>query len=249
MAADKANQSGMTLGWLESASFWSQIATVAFGLLAAGAAVLALYFTLRRDAVKDAELSRYQDASRISIANADEKAAEANLKAAQANERASRLELDAAAQRERAAKAEKDLVEVRQTLTDRSLRDDQQKAITEKLKHFPGTRLDVFIYGGSPEIVGTAKLLMTICANAGWTVNAWTATGGGAVKGILLGTAPGAPTDTIGAATVLTEALQQNGLVASRADVFAIPVPPMLVGAPWSAEKCAPMRLLVGAKR
>jgi hypothetical protein len=75
---DKMNYSGMDLRAMEGASFWSNIAVVVFGILAAIAAAFALYFGSRLGAMKDAELLRFQVKAQADIANADARAARAN---------------------------------------------------------------------------------------------------------------------------------------------------------------------------
>lgn len=182
MAAAETNQNGMNLLWLDSAAFWANVAVVVFGALAAIAAVFALYFSLRRDAAKDADLARFQQASKVSIANADARAAEANGKAAAAEEGTARslaesaaantrtklLEVEAASQRERAARAEKDLLELRQRLAGRRLSVEQKNKLTSLLKPFSGTSLSIHWVGsGGQEAVELVNEIQTAIIAAG----------------------------------------------------------------------------------
>lgn len=61
--AATTNQNGMDVAFLETASFWSNIAVVAFGVMAAVAAAFALYFGSRLGAAKDAGLELFQSES------------------------------------------------------------------------------------------------------------------------------------------------------------------------------------------
>lgn len=75
------SQKGMTVDLLETATFWSNVGVVVFGILAAITAAFALYFGGRLGAAKDAELIKFQGESKAAIAAADARAAEANAKA------------------------------------------------------------------------------------------------------------------------------------------------------------------------
>jgi hypothetical protein len=182
MAADDANQNGMNLPWLESASFWANVAVVVFGVLAAVAAVFALYFSLKRDSAKDAELIKFQQTSRVSIANADARAAEANEKAAaagegtakalaeaaNANARTQLLEVEAAGQKERAATAEKDLLALRQKIAPRRLTAEQKTKLTSALRPFSPAPINLAWAGpGGQESADLASDIIDAITSAG----------------------------------------------------------------------------------
>lgn len=76
-----AGQRGTTVDFLDTATFWSNVGVVVFGILAAITAAFALYFGGKLGAAKDAELIRFQSESKAAIAAADARAAEANAKA------------------------------------------------------------------------------------------------------------------------------------------------------------------------
>ena len=131
----------MNLSFLEIAAFWSNIAVVVGGLLAAAGAVFALYYNSRLEAIKDAELGKFQTESRVAIASAEARAAEANEKAAgatataaHADERAGKREIEAAQQRERAANAQRDLLVLQERTKPRRLSATEQSALTSALK-------------------------------------------------------------------------------------------------------------------
>jgi hypothetical protein len=173
----------MTLSFLEWASFWANVATVTFGVLAAIAAGFALYFSGRLGAAKDAELATFKKTAEASIAMADARAAEANQKAAEATEgsskavadaahaqeRTGRLEIEAAAQQERAARAEKDLLGLQQRIMPRSLSASQARALSDALENATtkGPVIVVCILGDA-EGLAFASQLQTILRTTGW---------------------------------------------------------------------------------
>ncbi len=121
---------------LETASFWFNIATVILGLFAAAAAVFALYFSTRLNAIKDENLERFKRESneRIAFANsesaqANERAAEANKQAADANERAA--EANKKAEEEKLAR-----VKIEKQLAPRTLKESDIDEISINLRAF-----------------------------------------------------------------------------------------------------------------
>lgn len=135
------NQSGMTLQELETAASWANVSVVALTVLAAVAAVFALYFSMRAGALKDEALERFKADSAASIASANARVAEAEkgtadaiASAAKINERANGLELESSKQHERAAKAELELLELQQRLAPRRLSEAQALTLIRALK-------------------------------------------------------------------------------------------------------------------
>lgn len=165
ISASTRNQSGMALPELESASFWANVAVVIFTLAAASAGGFALYFSSKASAVRDAELVRFQEESRVSIANADARSAEANEKAAGANERTGKLEVEAGQQRERAAKAEASLLELRQRLAPRQIKG---KDFLKLLEGKPKMPVEIMFLRDDPEAWGLAMQLRDFLRQATW---------------------------------------------------------------------------------
>ncbi len=184
-AASKASHSGMTLQFLESASFWANVAVVVFTVLAAIAGVFALYFASRLSVAKDADLDRFKTESAKVIASADARAAEANKKAAEAgegtakalsgaaeaNERASRLELESLHQRERAAKAEKELLELQERIRHRSITAEQRGRLIAVLRDLPKGQVSVTCVLGDGEGLAFANQVVDVLKSAGWPVD------------------------------------------------------------------------------
>jgi hypothetical protein len=172
-----ANQHNrMSLPFLESASFWSNVAVVAFTVFAAVAGGLALYFSSSLATVKDAELSRFQTEAKVAIASADARAAEANANAAAATaasstalERAAALELEAEQQRERAARAERDLLELQQRVEPRRLTATQRTNLIDLLTKTPHKgHVPVRSPIGDGEANNFASELYEVLKAAGW---------------------------------------------------------------------------------
>src|SRR5262249_15807668 len=139
-------------------------------------------------------------------AKAEQDAAEAKTTAAQTSERATLLEknaaeaktaqlqveTDLAKQREKTANAERTLLELQTSLADRTLSKQQQSSLARQLKPWQGIDVDVMIWGDTAEIEIISGQLLDSIAAAGWNVHVGHAGGGGAVRGILVGSRPDA---------------------------------------------------------
>lgn len=157
---------------------------VAFTAMAAMAGIAAWYFSGQLSKVKEAKLGTFQQESRLAIASADARAAEANEKAseaaegtatalsdaASANERAGRIELEAAEQRERAAKAERDLLALQEQLAWRVIDDQHATALVTRLSMFAGQSVWLFPIAGNEEISRLSQQLAAILKKAGLIV-------------------------------------------------------------------------------
>jgi hypothetical protein len=177
------NQKGMDASFLETASFWSNIAVVALTVLAAIAGALALYFSSRLSALKDADLAKFQAESKAAISVADARGAEANAKAADAakgtaeallaaagaNERAGKIEVEAASQRERAAKAERELLALQQRLAWRELTPEQERRFVTELSRFAGTRVAIMTLGEA-EASKFGEQIKSVLTAARWSL-------------------------------------------------------------------------------
>jgi hypothetical protein len=58
------NHKGVNLPFLETASFWTNVAVIVLTILTALALALGLFFSRRLTVAKDAELRRFQDESK-----------------------------------------------------------------------------------------------------------------------------------------------------------------------------------------
>jgi hypothetical protein len=158
-------------------------------------------------------------------ADAEERAATAQLGAENAKKSApdamigqQRVEIELDKQRERAAIAERRLLELQQTLADRSLTDLQLKRIADKLRFSGGQEYEVIAYWDSPESVGIANRISQALQLAQWklvTPKAWKGLMGGMV-GVKVSLHPEADEQTRIAADNLVTALNAEGIQSSK---------------------------------
>lgn len=171
---------------LEWASFWANVALIIGAVLTAFATPAAIYLASRLAAEKDAALVRFQTESKVAIATADARAAEANTKAAEAaegtakalseaasaNERTQKIELEAVVQRERAAQAELALLELKKRVEPRTLTADQRSSLVTALKQVQ-TRGPVKISFtiGDGEALAFADQVRSVLVASGWNAS------------------------------------------------------------------------------
>jgi hypothetical protein len=180
------NQSGMDLPFLETASFWSNIAVVALTVLAAIAGVFALYFSSRLGALKDENFARFrlESTEKIAVANseaakANEGLARANLEIAQLtaetaklNTESQALQLEVAKARREAEQDRLERVKLEAQIAPRRLTMDQRKAIGASLKRFAGRKLNLLTYVYDLEGAVLASQIKPALEEAGILVNA-----------------------------------------------------------------------------
>ncbi len=252
-AAAMTNHKGMTISALETAKFWADIAVVTLGLFAAAAGVFALYLSSRLDAAKAAELATFQTESKVAIASADARGAEANEEAAgaaataaAANERAGQLELRAAQQQERAATAERQLLELQQRLAPRTLSQPQRDSIAATLRLLGTFAAQVFTYSDVTEVARIGDNVAATLNAAGWRTGLAHASGGVTVTGIVVA-ASRQSAETRQAAITLVGELRRNGIDANMAEqpMEDIPGPGMSFG---NQIDGAQIRVLIGTK-
>lgn len=201
-------------------------------------------------------LSRHlQTVAETEIAELNKKAAEASERAAraeehlgEANKRAAEAEREAAKSNETAEKERFARLQLEARLAPRSLSLAQQKDVRERLKQFSGTRLDIFVYGDTNEMLSLGFTLSSIAGAAGWNVRIWGVSVEIVVTGVVIGTKPGQDRAVENAADALLSALNRNGIRAARGNVFALPIPGRLTGPPWNGVDTAPIRMLIGGK-
>jgi hypothetical protein len=207
--ATTMNQSGMGVTFLDSASFWANIAVVAFGVLAAIAGVFALYFSFRLGAVKDAELERFQTESKVAISLAEARAAEANEKsagaaegtaralanAAEANKLAESFRLDIANANERAASAnviaEKERLarlKLEEAVAPRRLVPEQKERFRQLLaKHATPFPVRIMVFIGTEDGIPFSLDILESLKAAGWNAeHTGQGTMGGQLRGVSL---------------------------------------------------------------
>ena len=168
--AASTNHSGMTWPSVETLSSWANIAVVALGVAAAIAGVFALYFSSKANASKDAELLRFQNDSKIALASAEARAAEANRMAADAGEgtekiRQENLKLSLRVEEERKAR-----LEIERALGPRQLLPSERTALLSLLRGIPAPREVTITNLNLPEPEQFADALAAIFREAGWNV-------------------------------------------------------------------------------
>lgn len=139
---------------------------------------------------------------------------------------------------------------IEQQLAWRQLNSSQQEDLTNKLRPFQKTAIDIFIYGNSPEIAQIASSLVSTLQRAGWNARVWTVgLTNAAVNGILVGSRPGSSKTTEDATLSLVSALQSEGLSSSIWNTFDKNAPyGAVVGPPWDPNKGSPIRMFIGSK-
>lgn len=140
--------------------------------------------------VKDANLAKELSDKGLLIARVNERAAQAEARAAEA-----RLEL---------AKFK----------APRTLTDEQQELIAEKLKPFSGTVFEVHTYPNDAEPSGLAKNIEDAVVSAGWHLEAVRGTLLGVVSGVTVVVSTQARTNAEQAGAALLNALTSEGIAA-----------------------------------
>lgn len=186
------------------------------------------------------------------LANAKERAALAEQHAGEAKAKAEAFRLDIAKATERAADANRIAEEERLArlqlqarLADRTLTPEQEHEITSQLETTPGITVDVVIWGDTPEIQIISDLLLHSMPKS-WTIHRGQAGGGGAVRGILVGTRADSDANTTRAAALLVTTLRATGLAVGPWSFDQMPLPPMMFNS--SVDGTAPLRIYIGAK-
>jgi hypothetical protein len=178
-AAEAADHDAMDSGWLETVTFWSKVAAVTFAVLAALGTGVAVYFSSRMVAAKQADLERQRAASTLAIAAAEanaaravEDAAAAHAAVAAANERAAQLELEAIRDRAAPARAEVSAAVAPTTTTPSRWTYDQRQAMVSLLKRTRGARAVELSWAAQTEPYAIARDVRGVLQDAGWIVRA-----------------------------------------------------------------------------
>ncbi|MBZ5668625.1 MAG: hypothetical protein LAO04_02720 [Acidobacteriia bacterium] len=208
------------------------------------------------DARKDAALAIERASSaEENLAGANERAALAEQHAAEASAKAEGFRLDIAKANERAADANRIAeqerlarLQLEARLADRVLTPDGQSRLTALAATFPhGTRIDIFMFGGTLEIANITQSINKSLAAGGWTVRQWQVTGGGAVRGILVGTNPSADAATARAASGIISTLVSAGVGAGPWKFDELVMSGMAQGPGEPMD--APIRMFIGSKQ
>jgi hypothetical protein len=160
-------------------------------------------------------------------------AAEANARAAEANVKA---------EAERLAR-----IKIEERLADRKLTPAQMKELTEKLGRFSGQKLNIVAVSNDPEIVRITNALITAVREANWIFETGVGgSGGRAVYGILIEVDRDADEITRAAAQALAVALTDQNLVT----VGPMPSDPNAMAGSFFGKilRDAKLRLTVGRK-
>lgn len=169
----------MDTGWLETVTFWSKVAAVTFAVLAALGTGVAVYFSSKMVATKEADLERQRAVSTLAIAAAEAKAARAvedataaHAAIAEANERAARLELEAIQDRAAPAPAEVSAAVAPTTTVPSRWTYDQREAMVSLLKRARTPRVVELSWAAQTEPYAVAMEVRGVLEDAGWIVRA-----------------------------------------------------------------------------
>jgi hypothetical protein len=157
------------------------------------------------------------------------------------------FQLQIAQANERAAEAQMETARLEQQMADRTLTVLQQNELVSRLAPFAGTVVDVLVWGDSAEIQGISGLVLGSMTKAGWKVQpAQAIAGGAAVRGILVGTKIGSDAKTAEASGALIAALRSAGLSAGPWPFEKMPNPGASMNSGFTGT--APIKVFIGSK-
>jgi hypothetical protein len=120
----------------------------------------------------------------------------------------------------------------------------------EEASKYSGTQVDLWVIGDTPEPTGIGQIILKILEASGWKTAAWNWTGGATLAGIAIVVKDASSSNIDQAANALVDSLNAAGVASARSkwgqdwDKF----PGMLNGPPFSADKTAPIRIIIGVK-
>jgi hypothetical protein len=167
--------------------------------------------------------------------------------AADANERAAQAEKQAAESNRKAGQEQLARLQLEAKLADRGLTAAQQATMASRLSKFGPRRIDVILFGNTPEISRIAVAIVIALQKAGWTVGNSGSAMAGSASGILIGTHSGSTQDVNAAADSLISALKEAGIASGRLPAYDDNLPAAMAGR-WDSSNIAPIRMIVGAK-
>jgi hypothetical protein len=173
-------------GWWSSFYFWASIVA----LIGLGISEVASHrYSERKDELTIIEQAAVQRRHDEDMASVQHDTAQANERAAQSNARAA--EATQKAEEERLAR-----VRLEAKLAPRSMTEQERQELSDKLKPFSGTLVDIFVIptAGTADTVPLSRLIVSILGAAGWQIrDLRTASGGQFFPGFVVGKAAGNP--------------------------------------------------------
>jgi hypothetical protein len=132
----------------------------------------------------------------------------------------------------------------------RIMTEAQARHFIEEASKYSGTQADIWIIGDTPEPIGIGQIIFRLLEISGWKTVSWNWAGGGAVMGIAVIVKEASGSDIDKAANFLVDSLNAVGIVSTRQNwgIDWDKFPGMLNGPPFSADKTAPIRIIIGAK-
>ncbi len=217
---------------LVSANWWFDVSW--YGLLIAGcittfaaaATVIFLFIQYWSSGVRERHAEWRTSALELQTAQANSRASEANQKAKEAELALERF------------KAPRTIIEA------------QAFNFVKEASKYSGARADVWIIGDNPEPIGIGQIILVLLEKAGWTTAYWNWTGAGALTGVGIAVKNGSDADVDKTATFLVNALNSFGIASFRLNwgIDWDKFPGMLNGPPFSGDKAAPIRIVIGTK-
>lgn len=232
----------------QSVSFWNFWVIVGMIVAAVSAAFLVIaQWKVNRESqllseIQDKLIKAKDEKLAIELADKGLLIAQANDRAAMAVQRAA--EANRIAEAERLARAK-----IEEKLAPRSITASQMKGLSERLKPYAGTSVDILQVGESPEITHFRSLIEAPLHSAGWHFISSTAVGSGALVGLSVGVVDDSDDAGKNAARLLLSALNEEGIFATNRGFVKRTDWPSLVMAPTGmAANRANIRIYVGSK-
>jgi hypothetical protein len=137
-----------------------------------------------------------------------------NREAGEARQTAESYRLQIAEAHERAANAERETARIKEKLADRSLSNDEVKALISELRKYAGQEFEITAYWDSRESMSISNRINEALQRAGWKYlkpQGFSAMMGGVV-GVFVFVHPQAQKETLSAANALTSLLNGHGI-------------------------------------
>jgi hypothetical protein len=248
--------------WGYSIEFWEKVFFVSAGT-AAVTAVIAAFAAFVSGIVGYQISDRLQKASDEKIADSQARVADAKLESASALERATKAEEKVAGANERIANAELRAAEanriaegerlarvrIEERLAPRSLTQAQIAGLTNRLKPYSGTPVDILQFGESPEITNFRALIEQPLRAAGWNFVSSTAVGSGSLIGIAVALVEGSPKTDETTAEALLSALNAEGILTANGGLVKREAwPGFVMAPPGIPTNKAAIRIYIGSK-
>ena len=179
---------------LESAAYWAGVAAVTLTGLAAVTGIFAWYFSDKVATQRKIDFDHFREKSAVDIAQANERAAEANKIAEE--ERLARVKLES-------------------KLAPRTLKGESQNAVVAAIKQFAPQTFDILWYSDDPESTNLANDIFAAFQRAGWKVDrpseSWL--GFGVQLGVIIEFTPEKKDELASTCKTLADAFVKEGIV------------------------------------